>query len=344
MTKPTPSPSTRRAEIPPALDRIVMKALERQADDRYASAAAMRADLEEFLRSTPSVPGMSQLGQYMRGLFGQAEVERKTKIPSLSELAVPLPLQAPAEERIGFEKTLVRSTNGGEAQPLAEPSRPLTAVPTSPAAVVPRSTGRPVVIAALSVLVLLALGGGAAWYWLPRTPAPAPPVVVAPPAPAPEPAVESPAPVATATPAPAEVQPPEPVTPEPVTPEPVTPEPATPEPDEAPVQTPSARPKHSPAPVLLTAKEVNRVLKKYSGKLLNCGETHRLDIPAERQVKLRLTVKSSGEVRSVQVSEPAGLAPGLARCLESRIEKARFPRNTNDPEFQIQLPLRFNEG
>lgn len=56
------------------------------------------------------------------------------------------------------------------------------------------------------------------------------------------------------------------------------------------------------------------------------------------------TVKDSGEVRGVQVSEPAGLAPGLARCLESRMEQARLPRNTNDPEVQIDLPLRFNEG
>ncbi|MCY1074530.1 protein kinase domain-containing protein [Archangium lansingense] len=326
MAQPIPSPSTRRAEIPPALDRIVMKALERQADDRYSSAAAMRADLEEFLRSTPSVPGMSQLGQYMRGLFGQAEVERKTKIPSLTELAVPLPLQAPAEERIGFEKTLVRGTGGGEAQPLAEPSRPLTEVPTSPAAVVPRSTGRPVVIGALTGLVLLGLGGGAAWYWLPRTPAPAPLVVVAPPAPAPEPAVESPMPVAAATPAPAEAQPPEP---------------ATPDPDEAQVQTPSARPK---APVLLTSRAVNRVLMKYHGKVLDCGKTHLLDLPADRRVLLKLTVKNSGEVRSAQVSEPAGLAPDLARCLESRVEQVRFPRNTNDPEFQIVVPMRFTDG
>jgi serine/threonine protein kinase len=328
MAQPIPVPSTRRAEIPPALDRIVMKALERQADDRYTSAAAMRADLEEFLRSTPSVPGMSQLGQYMQGLVGQAEVERKTKIPSLAELTGPLPLQAPAEDRIGFEKTLVRRTDGVEAQPLAEPSRPPTEVPTSPAAVAPRSTGRPVVIGALTVLVLLALGGGAAWYWLPRPPAPAPPVVVAPPAP-----------VAAATPAPAEAQPPEPATPEPA-----TPEPATPEPDEDPARTPSVRPKPLPAPVLLTAKEVNRVLKKYSGKLLDCGETHRLDLPADRRVKLKLTVKNSGQVRGVQVSEPAGLAPSLARCLESRMEQARFPRNTNDPEVEIELPLRFNEG
>ncbi len=328
MAQPIPPPSTRRAEIPPALDAIVMKALERQADDRYASAAAMRADLEEFLRSTPSLPGMSQLGHYMRSLFGQAEMERKTKIPSLSEI---LAIQAPREEPAGFAKTLVRSSAGTDAWPLDEPLRPPSQPssqpppqpPTSPVAVVPRKTTRPVLLGALSALLLLGLGGGATWLWLSREPTPVASVAVAPPAPAPEPAVQSPPPVAAVTPAPTA--------------------PTTPEPDEAPVQPPPARPTQAPA-APLTAKDVNRVLKKYSGKLLDCGETYRSDLPSDRRVKLKVTVRNSGAVRSAQVSEPAGLASGLARCLESRMGQARFPQNTNDPELQIELPLRFNEG
>jgi serine/threonine protein kinase len=45
-----PAPPSSRAEVPKALDRIVLKALEKEADDRYASAEALALDLERHLR------------------------------------------------------------------------------------------------------------------------------------------------------------------------------------------------------------------------------------------------------------------------------------------------------
>lgn len=49
MEMPIPTPSSVRADVPPALDAIVMKALARQPEDRYQSAAEMGADLEALL-------------------------------------------------------------------------------------------------------------------------------------------------------------------------------------------------------------------------------------------------------------------------------------------------------
>jgi serine/threonine protein kinase len=49
MEMPIPPPSASRADVPPVLDAIVMKALERDPDRRYATAAAMGRDLEEFV-------------------------------------------------------------------------------------------------------------------------------------------------------------------------------------------------------------------------------------------------------------------------------------------------------
>jgi serine/threonine protein kinase len=49
MEMPIPLPSAARADVPPALDAIVMKALERDPDQRYATAAAMARDLDEFV-------------------------------------------------------------------------------------------------------------------------------------------------------------------------------------------------------------------------------------------------------------------------------------------------------
>jgi hypothetical protein len=48
-----PPPSARRAEIPAALDRIVMRALERDVERRYATAKEIAHDLDEFLKTDP---------------------------------------------------------------------------------------------------------------------------------------------------------------------------------------------------------------------------------------------------------------------------------------------------
>ncbi|MDY7232562.1 protein kinase domain-containing protein [Hyalangium rubrum] len=328
MAQPIPPPSTLRPDIPPALDRIVMKALERQADDRYASASAMRADLEDFLRSTPSVSGISHLAQYMQGLFGPVEVANKTKIPSLTELAairVPTP-PPPQDERIGYEKTLVRPTDPGEGSSPAAPARPSTdrqPLPAPVPATPPRqSMAVPVAIGALVAVVLLALGGGAAWYFLFRTPAPAL-SVTAPPVAIPASPVETPPPAPPALPTAPVAQP--------------TPPPATPAPE--PTPEPVAKPK---IPAKLSQREIDRVFRKHRERLLACGEKFSTDIPPSRRVKLQMSLKNSGEVYDIRISEPTSLAPELAKCLIARMEAARFPPSQT-PVLRLELPLVFSE-
>jgi serine/threonine-protein kinase len=46
-------PSARDPELPPEADAIVMKALAKRVEDRYQSAAAMRADIDRFLAGKP---------------------------------------------------------------------------------------------------------------------------------------------------------------------------------------------------------------------------------------------------------------------------------------------------
>ncbi|HEX4977864.1 MAG TPA: Stk1 family PASTA domain-containing Ser/Thr kinase [Nocardioides sp.] len=48
-------PSTLDPDLPPEVDRIVMKALAKRTDERYQSAAEMRADIERFLAGKPVV-------------------------------------------------------------------------------------------------------------------------------------------------------------------------------------------------------------------------------------------------------------------------------------------------
>jgi beta-lactam-binding protein with PASTA domain/tRNA A-37 threonylcarbamoyl transferase component Bud32 len=46
-------PSEHDADLPPAVDAIVMKALAKRLEDRYQSAAAMRSDIERYLAGRP---------------------------------------------------------------------------------------------------------------------------------------------------------------------------------------------------------------------------------------------------------------------------------------------------
>ena len=50
-------PSDLRGDIPPGLERIVMRALARDRSDRFPSAQHMQRDLERFLRTRTSTFG-----------------------------------------------------------------------------------------------------------------------------------------------------------------------------------------------------------------------------------------------------------------------------------------------
>ena len=53
VREPATPPSDHDTDLPPAVDAIVMKALAKRLEDRYQSAAAMRADIERYLAGRP---------------------------------------------------------------------------------------------------------------------------------------------------------------------------------------------------------------------------------------------------------------------------------------------------
>jgi len=70
-----PHPSSRRRDYPPELERIVLRALRRDRNERYASARDLQLDLEEFATEHKIRTSSLNLGQFMRDIFGdQAEL------------------------------------------------------------------------------------------------------------------------------------------------------------------------------------------------------------------------------------------------------------------------------
>src|SRR6478735_5897332 len=76
-----PLVSSVRAEIDPALDRIVERALRRDPEARYATALEMREALEEFL-AQGSVTGGKELARLMAEHFSEQREQRERQIQS----------------------------------------------------------------------------------------------------------------------------------------------------------------------------------------------------------------------------------------------------------------------
>lgn len=185
-----PLPSERRPSYPPALEQIVMKALCRRREERYATADELRRALDDFMRHESLSASSASLGSFMRELFG----EREDTADLFALPPLPAPAAAPPPPESSADETTRPITPGfGSAA---------TKV-VSDAVVIPVERSR---FWLWALLGLALVGAGLTWRFFAGSapePAPAAPSGVAsspaPPAPS---AAPSPAPPsATATPA-----------------------------------------------------------------------------------------------------------------------------------------------
>ncbi len=95
-----PRPSSLRPNYPLALERIIMRALERNPDDRFATAEALQVELEAFARGENLPLSAVQLARFMRELFGDDAAARQMASAEASE---PPKGKAPARARPRLE-------------------------------------------------------------------------------------------------------------------------------------------------------------------------------------------------------------------------------------------------
>lgn len=114
--QPAPLPSTKVEDYPEDLERIVMKALALDRDERYDTAEEMQLDLEDFAREQRLAVSPIKLGKFMRELFADdLEEEARAEAESREATASRLELVAPSEED---EATAAYTPSGVDAASL----------------------------------------------------------------------------------------------------------------------------------------------------------------------------------------------------------------------------------
>jgi serine/threonine protein kinase len=166
----------RRAEVPelppgglPAeatLRAIVAKALRRDREARYASAAEMLRDLEGYAASARLMTSPLQLGDWLEKTFGEEIVARRRareRAAAALEKGAPLVVEPVVPSQpVEPYRLDVEPPPSGVALPLITPSSP--ALPALALAKEPRKSRTPLVLAAVvAAVLLLALAAGVAW-------------------------------------------------------------------------------------------------------------------------------------------------------------------------------------
>lgn len=142
-----PRPSEVHPNYPPALERIVMKALEKKRDDRYQSAREMQSDLESFVREERIAASMVSLTRWMQQLFTEKLAQQKEALQDVKQLADVIAQQS---ARLSFDETATGTTSVG--------------MMSGPSSMAPAPAPRGRLGAVFALALALVVGGGAIAY------------------------------------------------------------------------------------------------------------------------------------------------------------------------------------
>ncbi len=151
-----PTPRSINPNLDPELERIVLKALAPELEDRYGNARAMQAELEAFIREKRLVVSPLDLGEWMQHLFDEKLAQQKEMLAEGRQLAEVLAAQAPASDEFSLSGHSVSDVSLIREKPSKTPW-----------------------VLLLTVLGLAIAGGIAAWsFWPDSTVATGPGVMV----------------------------------------------------------------------------------------------------------------------------------------------------------------------
>jgi serine/threonine protein kinase len=111
-----PVPSSIRTDLPDALDKIVLRALERNPDSRYSSALELFTDLDDFIHAADLATPAEETGRWLQFLFDEHVAETKAVI----EKALMAPEQNEATVDLAtFDLRTTRSLQALEAKAIS---------------------------------------------------------------------------------------------------------------------------------------------------------------------------------------------------------------------------------
>jgi serine/threonine protein kinase len=141
-----PTPSSIHSRVPPELDRIVMKALARNRDERYQSAKDMQDDLVAFLLPATTDQIRQRVARFMEETFAEEIAEERKRLEDNARVADTLRRSMPDSQWDG-------STNTTMSQPSYQPQ--------AQRSVVPWVVAGGLAIALMVVVGVVGLGGAA---------------------------------------------------------------------------------------------------------------------------------------------------------------------------------------
>jgi serine/threonine-protein kinase len=115
---PCPAPSSIVPGYPPALERIVMRALEKAPANRHASTRELQADLEAFARDAGLVGSQARLGAWMRAHFADRVEEHAALLQAMPALVEAMPRsRRPSLRDAGSDEDVTLSLRAPSAPP-----------------------------------------------------------------------------------------------------------------------------------------------------------------------------------------------------------------------------------
>jgi eukaryotic-like serine/threonine-protein kinase len=139
-----PPPSRSNPEVPHNLDTVVLKALAREPDERYANASDLLRDLDSVLYSYTPAPGSADVAIYLHRLQAEEEAVADAKAREAAHAAEEAEPTAARKRKSKGAPVSRKPTAAPAAKPASSPSpEPSAPPPPPPAPSIASEPGRP---------------------------------------------------------------------------------------------------------------------------------------------------------------------------------------------------------